>query len=99
MIDATRHGVLAVYDRCGFADVDQSDLMTLEALAREVSAVVQRARLVEEAIGARENAASIVRGSTDGIAAIAEDGSVVTWNPAFAMLTAGRPSRCSVPVG
>jgi diguanylate cyclase (GGDEF)-like protein/PAS domain S-box-containing protein len=86
-IDDTRIGALAVYDRSGFATVDAADLATLDSLAREVAAAVQRAQLVEEALGARRNATRIVNGSNDGIVALAEDGSVVTWNPAFETLT------------
>jgi diguanylate cyclase (GGDEF)-like protein/PAS domain S-box-containing protein len=87
-----RVGVLAVFDRSGFADLDPGDLVALEASAREVSAVVLRGRLVEQALGARQNAARIVHGSNDGIMALAEDGSVVTWNPAMAALT-GQPAE------
>ena len=87
LIGETPAGVLAVYDRSGFADFDQAELGALKTLAREVAATVQRADLVEEIIGARRNAARIVQGSNDGIVAITEDGTVVTWNPAFTAMT------------
>jgi diguanylate cyclase (GGDEF)-like protein/PAS domain S-box-containing protein len=85
-------GVLAVYDRSGFTEQDRSDEAVLEALAREVGAAVQRAELVAEIVAIREDAARIVDTSRDGIVALAEDGSVVTWNHAFATLT-GYPSE------
>jgi diguanylate cyclase (GGDEF)-like protein/PAS domain S-box-containing protein len=85
-------GVLAVYDRSGFTEQDRSDETILLGLAREVGAAVQRAELVEEIVAIREDAARIVDTSRDGIAALAEDGCVVTWNHAFATLS-GYPSE------
>jgi PAS domain S-box-containing protein len=86
-IDGEEAGVLAVYDRSGFADLDEADLATLEAFAREVAAALQRAALVDEIVGTRRHAARIIESSSDGIVAIAEDGSVVTWNQGFVTLT------------
>jgi diguanylate cyclase (GGDEF)-like protein/PAS domain S-box-containing protein len=60
-----------------------------------VAAALQRAHLVAEVLGARENSAKIVHGSNDGIAALAEGGTVVTWNPAMAALT-GQPAEVMV---
>ncbi len=87
LIGDVRAGLLVVYDRSGFAVLDPADLVTLEALAREVAAAVQRSRLIGEIVGVRSNAARIVQASNDGIMALAKDGSVVTWNPALAALT------------
>jgi diguanylate cyclase (GGDEF)-like protein/PAS domain S-box-containing protein len=87
VIGERRVGMLAVYDRSGLADLDQTDLATLRSLARELSAALQRAELVDEILGARQDAARIVDNSNDGIMALAEDGSIVTWNQAFAALT------------
>ena len=96
--DGRRLGVLAVYDRSGFTDRDRADVVTLQALAGEVTAAVRRADLVQEAVDARQNSARIVQGSNDGIVALTEDGSVVTWNPAFAALT-GEPAEGMLGAG
>jgi len=80
-------GMLAVYDRSGFADLDEADVAIIEAFSREVAAALQRAALIDEIVGARRDAARIVESSNDGIVTIAEDGSVLTWNRAFAALT------------
>ena len=77
LVDGTRIGVLAAYNRSGFADLDRVDLLTLGALAQEVSAALRRVQLEEEALDARRNAARIVHASNDGIVALAEDGSLV----------------------
>jgi diguanylate cyclase (GGDEF)-like protein/PAS domain S-box-containing protein len=92
VIGERRVGMLAVYDRSGLADLDQSDLATLQSLARELSTALQRAELVEEILRARQDAARIVDNSNDGIMALAEDGSIMTWNQAFAALT-GYPAE------
>jgi diguanylate cyclase (GGDEF)-like protein/PAS domain S-box-containing protein len=86
-IEGRAAGILAVYDRSGFADLDEADLAIIEAFSREVAAALQRAALVDEIVGARQDAARIVESSNDGIVTIAEDGSVLTWNTAFATLT------------
>ncbi|HST80720.1 MAG TPA: EAL domain-containing protein [Kineosporiaceae bacterium] len=86
-IDGREAGMLAVYDRSGFADLDEADVAIMEAFSREVAAALQRAALVDEIVGARQDAARIVENSNDGIVTIAEDGSVLTWNTAFAALT------------
>jgi diguanylate cyclase (GGDEF)-like protein/PAS domain S-box-containing protein len=90
--DVEPAGVLAVYDRSGFAEQDRSDEMVLAALAGEVGAAVQRAELVAEIVAIREDAARIVDTSRDGIVTFAPDGTVVTWNRAFATLT-GYPAE------
>lgn len=82
-----RVGVLAVYDRTGLAELDAADLTVLQALAHELSAALQRAELIDQLLGAQHSAARIIAGSNDGIVAIAEDGSVVAWNPALAEMT------------
>jgi diguanylate cyclase (GGDEF)-like protein/PAS domain S-box-containing protein len=92
-------GMLAVYDRSGFADLDQADLATIEAFSREVSAALQRAALVDEIVDARRDAARIVESSTDGIVTIDPDGSVVTWNQAFVTLTGHSRERIVAPGG
>jgi diguanylate cyclase (GGDEF)-like protein/PAS domain S-box-containing protein len=92
-------GVLAVYDRSGFTDQDRSDETILGSLAREVGAAVQRAELVEEIVAIRQDAARIVDTTLDGIAALAEDGSVVTWNHAFATLTGYPPEKVIGGIG
>src|SRR6185295_13580941 len=88
-----------VYDRSGFADLDEADLAAIEAFSREVSAALQRAALVDEIVGARRDAARIVESSTDGILSIAEDGSVVTWNQAFVALTGHSRQQIMAPGG
>jgi diguanylate cyclase (GGDEF)-like protein/PAS domain S-box-containing protein len=92
-------GMLAVYDRSGFADLDEADLATIEAFSREVSAALQRAALVDEIVDARRDAARIVESSTDGIVTIGEDGSVVTWNQAFMALTGHTREQIVAPGG
>jgi diguanylate cyclase (GGDEF)-like protein/PAS domain S-box-containing protein len=79
--------LLCVYDRSGSADFDASDLLILEALGRELTAALQRARLFDAVLDERIKLARIVNGTTDGIAALGADGMVLTWNPAFTALT------------
>jgi diguanylate cyclase (GGDEF)-like protein/PAS domain S-box-containing protein len=86
-IDGKEAGMLAVYDRSGFADLDEADVAIIEAFSREVAAALQRAALVDEIVGARRDAARIVESSNDGIVTISAAGSVLTWNTAFAVLT------------
>jgi diguanylate cyclase (GGDEF)-like protein/PAS domain S-box-containing protein len=90
-------GMLAVYDRSGLADLDQTDLAMLQSLARELSAALQRVELTDTILGARQDAARIVDNSNDGIMALAEDGSIVTWNHAFAALTGYSPEQALGP--
>jgi diguanylate cyclase (GGDEF)-like protein/PAS domain S-box-containing protein len=91
-IDGQDAGMLAVYDRSGPAGLDTSDTATVEAFGRELAAALQRAKLVDQLVDARRDAARIVESSHDGIMAIARDGWVVTWNPGFAVLT-GHPEQ------
>jgi len=99
LIGGREAGMLAVYDRSGFAELDEADLAAIEAFSREVSAALQRAALVDEIVGARRDAARIVESSTDGIVSIDEDGSVVTWNQAFAALTGHSRQQIMAPGG
>ena len=92
-------GVLAVYDRSGFTEQDRSDEAVLLGLARELGAAVQRSALVAEIVAIRRDAARIVDTSLDGIVALGEDGTVVTWNQAFADLTGYPPEKMLGDVG
>jgi diguanylate cyclase (GGDEF)-like protein/PAS domain S-box-containing protein len=85
--DDARVGVLSVYDRTGLAELDASDLTVLQALAHELSSALQRAELIDEAVSAQDSVARIIARSNDGIVAIAEDGTIVAWNPALADMT------------
>jgi diguanylate cyclase (GGDEF)-like protein/PAS domain S-box-containing protein len=98
-IDGQPVGMLAVYDRSGFADLDEADLAAIEAFSREVSAALQRVALVDEIVDARRDAARIVESSTDGIVTITADGSVVTWNKAFVALTGYSRAQIMEPGG
>jgi len=79
--------LLCVYDRSGSVDFEGSDLVILEALGRELTATLQRARLLDAVLDERAKLARIVNGTTDGITALGADGTVLTWNPAFTALT------------
>jgi len=78
--------VLCVYDRSGSVDFEARDLVILEALGRELTAALHRVRLLDVVLAERTKLARIVNGTTDGIAALAADGIVLSWNPAFSVL-------------
>lgn len=99
VIDEEEAGTLAVFDRSGPAGHDAGDAATLEALGRDLAAAIQRARLVDQLVDARRDAARIVEGSSDGIMAIAADGWVVTWNPGFTAMTGHRRESMLRPDG
>jgi diguanylate cyclase (GGDEF)-like protein/PAS domain S-box-containing protein len=86
-VDGALAGVLCVYDRTGSVDFDANDLMILETLGRELTAALHRARLLDVVLDERSMLARIVNGTADGIAALGADGTVLTWNPAFAALS------------
>jgi PAS domain S-box-containing protein len=99
VIDGEEAGTLAVFDRSGPAGHDPSDAATLEALGRDLAAAIQRARLVDQLVDARRDAARIIEGSSDGIMAIAADGWVATWNPGFTAITGHRRDSVLRPDG
>jgi len=86
-VEGERVAVLCVYDRSGSVDFEARDLVILEALGRELTAALHRVRLLDVVLAERTKLARIVNGTTDGIAALAADGIVLSWNPAFSVLT------------
>jgi signal transduction histidine kinase len=71
------------------------ELEVLELLASHVGVALHHAALFEEAEHARQAAAAVVAGMADGVAVVARDGTVRSWNRAMERLT-GRTAQQSV---
>jgi diguanylate cyclase (GGDEF)-like protein/PAS domain S-box-containing protein len=76
-------GALAVYDPTGFRGFEAGELSVLGALAGELSSAMHRGVLLDAILAERGKLADIVNRTSDGIATIAPDGTVLSWNPAF----------------
>jgi PAS domain S-box-containing protein len=63
------------------------ELAVLEALAQELSGAFSRIRLLDQIMEEREKLSEIVGRTSDGIATLAVDGTIESWNPAMADLT------------
>lgn len=80
-------GALVVYDQAGLEGFEAGELAVLEALARETVGTFAKGRLLAAIIEERRKLSLIVHTTSDGIATLAEDGSVLSWNPALEQLT------------
>ena len=86
-VDGGVRGLLVVYDRTGPADLDSADGGLLDAFAAELTAALERSRLLGLVLRTQEDLRRVVAGSGDGITALDEHGRVVVWNPALSALT------------
>lgn len=80
-------GAIAILDRGGFEGSQTSELAVLEALARETTSALAKGRLLADVLEERRKLAEIVGSASDGICTFAEDGTVLTWNPALEGIT------------
>ncbi|HEX2038715.1 MAG TPA: SpoIIE family protein phosphatase [Acidimicrobiales bacterium] len=80
-------GALLVYDQAGLEGFEAGELAVLEALARETVGTFAKGRLLAAILEERRKLALIVHTTSDGILTLAEDGTVLSWNPALERLT------------
>lgn len=80
-------GGLLVYDQIGLEGFEDGELAVMEALARETAGVFAKGALVHATIEERTKLSLIVDSTSDGILAVAEDGSVRSWNAAMEAIT------------
>jgi PAS domain S-box-containing protein len=76
-----------VYDQAGLEGFEAGELAVLEALARETVGTFAKGRLLATTLEERRKLALIVQTTSDGILTLAEDGAVLSWNPALERLT------------
>ncbi len=80
-------GALVLLDQAGVEGGSAGQLSVLEALAREVMAAFAKGRLLDSVLEERRKLSTVVSATSDGIASLAEDGTVRSWNPAMARIT------------
>lgn len=80
-------GVLVTYSRGGLEGFEGGALAVLDALAAEIADAVARGSLLDAILEERRTLAEIVNTTSDGIATIAPDGSVLSWNPGITAIT------------
>ena len=85
-------GAVVVLDRGGFEGSRAGELAIFEALARETAGALAKGRLLGDVLEERRKLAEIVDSASDGICTFAEDGTVLTWNPALEQIT-GLPAE------
>lgn len=83
LVDGRLTGALLVLDRAGLEGFGDGETAVLEALAREAASALGRGRLLASVLEERRRLAEIVGTTSDGIATIARDGTVLSWNPAL----------------
>jgi PAS domain S-box-containing protein len=71
----------------GLEAAPAGQLAVLEALGREVTAALTKGRLLDSVLEERRKLSTVVSATSDGIASLAEDGSVRSWNPALEQIT------------
>lgn len=80
-------GTLVVYDQAGLEGFEAGELAVLEALARETVGTFAKGRLLAAILEERRKLSLIVHTTSDGLLTLAEDGAVLSWNPALEHLT------------
>jgi len=80
-------GLLRTYNRNGLEGFEDGELVVLEALGGEVAAALRKGELLEEVFRQRTRLEEIVTHTSDGIATLDPDGTVMSWNPAFERMT------------
>jgi PAS domain S-box-containing protein len=80
-------GLLCTYNRGGLEGFEDGELAVLEALGGEISAALRKGDLLQEVFEQRTKLEEIVTHTSDGIATLDPDGTVMSWNPAFEQMT------------
>jgi len=80
-------GAVLLLDQVGIEAHPAGQLSVLEGLAREVAAALGKGRLLDSVLEERRKLSTVVTATSDGIASLAEDGSVRSWNPALERIT------------
>jgi PAS domain-containing protein len=80
-------GLLCTYNRNGLEGFEDGELAMLEALGGEFAAALRKGELLEEVFEQRTKLQEIVTHTSDGIATLDPDGTVMSWNPAFERMT------------
>lgn len=87
----TTGGVLCLYDRRGLQGFEDGEPAIAAALAADVADLLDRSALYASLAEERRQLAEIVETTSDGILAVAADGTVQSWNASFAAIT-GHPA-------
>ncbi|MDX6224556.1 MAG: hypothetical protein QOE64_932 [Frankiales bacterium] len=87
LVEGRLTGVLIVLDRAGLEGFGDGEMTVLEALAREAASALGRGRLLASVLEERRRLSEIVSTTSDGIATIGRDGTVLSWNPALVRST------------
>jgi PAS domain S-box-containing protein len=82
-----RLGTLLVLDRDGLEGDVEGAVAVAAAMAREASGTLAKGRLVQRVLDERRKLDTLVSTTSDGIAALAPDGTVVSWNAAMERIT------------
>ncbi|MDP3712869.1 MAG: SpoIIE family protein phosphatase [Mycobacteriales bacterium] len=85
--DARLIGALLVVDRAGFESAGREEIAIVEALAREATSAFAKGRLLATVLEERRKLDEIISSTSDGIATLDEDGTVLSWNPALERIT------------
>ncbi len=95
-------GAVLLLDQTGLEGLPEGQLSVLEALAREIASALVKGRLLDSVLEERRKLATVVGATSDGIAAVDEEGVVRSWNPALVAITGlsedvvvGRPEALS----
>src|SRR5205807_4210542 len=80
-------GVLCSYNRGGLEGFEEGQVAILEALAAEVANAVEKSELVAAILEEQAKLSRIVESTSDGIATLAADGAILSWNHGFEEIT------------
>ena len=85
-------GFVVVYNQDGMEGFDRGETAVLEALAREIAATFEKGQLFAAIVEERYKLSRIVDTTYDGVATLASDGAIRSWNPGWEQIT-GVPAR------
>lgn len=88
-------GELVVIRAAGADPFDSNDAAVLQAIARELSASIEKSGLLADVLDERRKLGEIVDSTSDGIFTIDASGAVTSWNAAMESIT-GHDSRAAL---
>jgi PAS domain S-box-containing protein len=80
-------GRLFVYDQAAFEGLEAGEYAVIETIARDTTSAIVKGRLLSEMLEDRRNHAELIAYMSDGLVALGEDGTVISWNPAMERIT------------
>lgn len=80
-------GVLLALGPAGETGSQEGESSVLAAFASELASAIERGRAVADAMAERRLLSQIFDTTSDGVCAVADDGTIATWNPAMEVLT------------